>query len=122
MLTDNTLGYSRLQLHIHTPNLDDIWLEGYEQGIKEYAESNNPFPEDTQEHRHWDDGWWAGFYNEDPMFEHDNSTKPDATESSYPQSTSQHTISFNQWFLACGEICSGGLASFAAFQLANHIL
>jgi len=38
--TDNlALGYSRLQLHIHTPNLEEIWLEGYTQGHQEYAKN-----------------------------------------------------------------------------------
>ena len=50
------------------PNLEDTWLEGYEAAQGDQEEEENPFPVGSAEYRFWGSGWWAGFYEEPPLF------------------------------------------------------
>jgi len=49
-------------------SLEEAWMEGYHQAGLEMAETENPFTANTQEHTYWQEGWWAGFYCEAPLF------------------------------------------------------
>lgn len=62
------LPHLRLQLNIKHPELEDCYVDGYECALAEIGEEENPFAENTPEHEHWQEGWWAGFYGEQPLF------------------------------------------------------
>lgn len=63
------LCYTKLSLHVHNPDLDDTWREGYEMAQNNCQDTSNPFETFTIEHEYWSEGWWAGFYNEEPLFQ-----------------------------------------------------
>lgn len=63
------LPHIRLQLNIDKPDFDDCYAEGYQCALKEVDELENPYPAGTPEYQFWQDGWWAGFYGEEPLFE-----------------------------------------------------
>ncbi len=69
MSQDNDiLACSRLQLHLDKPDFEEVWLHGYESAFSNEDESVNPYHLGTREYQQWQDGWWAGFYEEDPLF------------------------------------------------------
>lgn len=58
-----------LRFNIDHPNLEDCYALGYECAEQELDETTNPFKPDTIEAEQWQEGWWAGFYGEAPLFE-----------------------------------------------------
>lgn len=75
----DALPHLRLQLNTKCPKLEDCWMDGYEAAQAGVEEDDNPFESDSNEHEHWCQGWWAGFYAEEPMYQAvgdlDNATK-----------------------------------------------
>lgn len=69
-MTDNTelLSHMRLHFHVQHPSYDEVWLEGFDEGQNEFNEEDNPYPEDSMAYQFWNDGWWAAFYGEAPLF------------------------------------------------------
>jgi len=63
------LPHIRLKFNIDNPSLEDCWAEGYESGQAEVTEKENPHEKDTPEFLQWREGWWAGFYGEEPIYE-----------------------------------------------------
>jgi hypothetical protein len=58
----------KLRFNIDHPTIEDCYSYGYECALNEIEEGENPFAEKTQEHLQWQEGWWAGFYGEEPLF------------------------------------------------------
>lgn len=65
-----TQGELEFLLHRNTATrgLESCWMEGYYYASIGHDESKNPFKHNTIEHKYYSDGWWAGFYNEEPLF------------------------------------------------------
>ena len=55
--------------NINHPSLEECYCDGYACAKAEFDESANPFKKDSVEARHWSEGWWAGFYGEEPLFD-----------------------------------------------------
>ena len=72
--TAELLSVLKLQLNVKHPSVEDSYLYGYEAAIAGIEEQDNPFRENTCEYDHWSDGWWAGFYGEEPLFSQNEST------------------------------------------------
>lgn len=64
----NVLPDVRLRFHIEHPALEDCYREGYVAGMEDIREEDNPYEVDSVEHAHWQEGWWAGFYGEEPLY------------------------------------------------------
>lgn len=62
----------RLQLNVAKPNLEDVWTEGYEVSMSGGHEESNPYEINSTEHEHWSQGWWAGFYGEEPLYQNES--------------------------------------------------
>lgn len=58
-----------LQAQTQLEDLEECWLAGYETAEQEKAENANPYRKGSKEARFWNDGWWAGFYEEPKSFE-----------------------------------------------------
>lgn len=58
----------RLRFNIDHPSIEECYVYGYECATAEIDEESNPFAEGTEEYNQWSDGWWAGFYGEEPLF------------------------------------------------------
>ena len=65
---DELLPYINLKMNLEHPDLEACYAEGYQCALMEGLENESPFGEDTVEHQHWIDGWWDGYYREEPMF------------------------------------------------------
>ena len=63
------LPHIRLKYHLEHPGLDECWSDGYECAIHDLSEDENPYDEHTPEGEHWLQGWWAGFYGEERLFD-----------------------------------------------------
>lgn len=67
-MSDNILAFVRLNLHVAMPDLEETWLDGYQTAMVDLPEENNPYPMSSQEYECWSEGWWAGYYQEQPLF------------------------------------------------------
>lgn len=71
--TAELLSVLKLELNVKHPSVEECYVYGYEAAVAGIEEQDNPFRENTCEYGHWSDGWWAGFYGEDPLFSLDGS-------------------------------------------------
>lgn len=62
------LPHIKLRLNIDHPGYEECYAYGYECAVAEIAEEDNPFAEGCDEFEQWAEGWWAGFYGEEPLF------------------------------------------------------
>ena len=67
--TNEMLPYAKLRFNIEHPNFEECYAHGYEYGLKEIDESENPFAEGSKEFEQWQEGWIAGFYREEPIYD-----------------------------------------------------
>lgn len=58
----------RLHFNIKHPTMEEAYWYGYECAHADIQEEDNPFAAGTTESDSWMEGWWAGFYNEEPLF------------------------------------------------------
>ncbi len=85
---NNILPIVRLFFHIKVCSYHDLWLEGYEDCQQSFDSVSNPYLENSIEYDYWEDGWWAAFYDEPPLFTlegdviHLTDTPPDPTTNS----------------------------------------
>lgn len=59
----------KLRLHIAYPSHEETYSFGYECAKAGMTEEENPYTKDSQLFEDWLEGWWAGFYEEEPLFE-----------------------------------------------------
>lgn len=62
------LPHLKLKFHVDNPTLEECYVYGYECALADVDEADNPYNMDTPERDQWLEGWWAGFYNEQPLF------------------------------------------------------
>lgn len=62
------LPHLKLRFNIDHPELEDCYAYGYECARHEIAEEENPFTLGTLEYDNWQEGWWAGYYGEEPLY------------------------------------------------------
>lgn len=58
----------RLRFNIEHPSFEDCYAYGYECASAEISEEENPFRVGSKESEQWREGWWAGFYGEEPLY------------------------------------------------------
>ncbi len=129
MMNDTSLSVAKLQLHVDFPDIEEVWLDGYECANKEASESQNPYPKHSLEHIQWSEGWWAGFYGEEPLFELAGAkaaatvTAPETTvataKASKPVLWQQDNIKY--WITRLTQLAGALVASAAFYQLADIV-
>lgn len=62
------LPHLKFRFHVDHPTLEECYAYGYECALANVQEDDNPFQWNTIEREQWLEGWWAGFYNEQPLF------------------------------------------------------
>ncbi|KTD33157.1 transmission trait enhancer protein LetE [Legionella nautarum] len=67
--TTELLPHIKLRFNIEHPSFEECYSYGYECALAEVGEDENPFPEGSHEYEQWQEGWWAGFYGEKPLYE-----------------------------------------------------
>lgn len=78
--TTALLPHIKLRFNIEHPSYEECYLFGYECANAEVTEEDNPFRTGSQEAEQWLEGWWAGFYGDEPLFTMNN-TAADEVES-----------------------------------------
>lgn len=66
--TNVLLPHIKLRLNIDHPSYEECYAYGYECALAELDEESNPYREGSDECEHWLEGWWAGFYGEEPLY------------------------------------------------------
>lgn len=66
--TTTILPHIKLRFNIEHPSYEESYVYGYECALAEVSEEENPFKVGTSEAAQWSEGWWAGFYGEQPLF------------------------------------------------------
>lgn len=59
----------RLILQSSSIPVDNIWQDGYYAAQDDIELTSNPYKYNQDEYKHWEDGWWAGFYGEPNIIE-----------------------------------------------------
>ncbi len=123
MNTTNTLLPDiRLRFNIDYPNLEDCYAYGYECATAEISEAENPFRAGSSESDQWLEGWWAGFYGEQPLYDLAYEAESTANEIEAANDHFYHGHSLNGIFTRVFEI-TGMLAVSAAvgYQLLDLV-
>jgi hypothetical protein len=58
----------KLRFNIEHPSFEECYVYGYECALANLAEEENPFRAGSPEAEQWLDGWWAGTFGEEPLF------------------------------------------------------
>ncbi len=74
------LPHIKLRFSIEHPSFEECYAFGYECAIAEISEAENPFLAGTKDSEQWLEGWWAGFYGEEPLYQFNDLTDAFATE------------------------------------------
>jgi hypothetical protein len=61
----------KLKFNIDHPSIEECYAFGYECAQAELSEEENPYKGGTLESETWIEGWWAGFYGEEPIHKMD---------------------------------------------------
>ncbi|MDI1352997.1 MAG: transmission trait enhancer LetE, partial [bacterium] len=67
--TTALLPHIKLRFNIEHPTYEESYMFGYECALSEVAEEDNPFRAGSPESEQWLEGWWAGAYEEKPLFD-----------------------------------------------------
>ena len=107
-----------LRFHIKNPNLEECYASGYEAAQAELTEETNPFAHGSINHAHWLDGWWDGFYNEQPAFE--------LAQDAVDESTAANEYAFHEgldkWIIRFLEITSViAVSALVGYQLIDLV-
>jgi len=116
---------AQLKLHVEVPDLDETWLDGYESGLYEKPEESNPYQMGTSEYEAWTEGWWAGFYKEEPLFNTDGSVNQQALVVEPTIETQQATekkVATRKYIIKAVEIFSIFAAAAVAYQLSDMLM
>ncbi len=79
----------KLRFNIEHPTFEECYAYGYESALADVAEEENPYVVGTKESEQWMEGWWAGFYGEEPLYEMTHDTQDSDLEAAnddiYPE-------------------------------------
>ena len=125
----NALAYAQLQFQVEVPNLEETWLDGYQAGMKEQAEESNPYAMDSKEYALWNEGWWAGFYQEEPLFSLDGTVHAKQTKAQVMQAEKKAEKSVSKiakmpgkYIIRTIQIFGAILAAAVCYQLADLVI
>lgn len=63
------LPHIKFQFDLKHPTLEECYIFGYECALANVEEEANPYEVASKEGEQWVEGWWAGFYGEEPLFD-----------------------------------------------------
>lgn len=72
------LPHIKLKFNIDHPSYEECYLFGYECGLSEIPEEENPFKQHSHQAEQWLEGWWAAVTGEGPLFEENSLDMEDA--------------------------------------------
>jgi ribosome modulation factor len=69
MKEDILLPHLRLKLNLEHLNFESCYCDGYLAAAEDRKIEDSPFKENSKEQEYWLEGWWAGFYGEEALFD-----------------------------------------------------
>ncbi|NQY43237.1 MAG: hypothetical protein HRT87_07845 [Legionellales bacterium] len=60
-------NYVRFLKSVQKPDLEGVWLDGRDCAENKLSLQENPYNKDSKEYFYWNEGWWAGFYEEEQI-------------------------------------------------------
>lgn len=121
--TTTLLSMLQLKLNIDHPSVEESYVYGYEAAKAGVEEDNNPFSPGTREGELWAEGWWAGFYGEEPLFTLDDTAELKPVEQTI-QAANDHAFSdtMGSLFVKVLEITSViGVAALVGYQVLDLV-
>ena len=69
-MNDHTsiLPHLKFRFNLEHPSLEECYVYGYECACAGILEGENPYREASREADEWSEGWWAGFYGNERLF------------------------------------------------------
>jgi|TARA_R110000868_G_scaffold155976_1_gene382637 hypothetical protein len=61
----------KFRFHVKYPTLEECYAYGYESARADVQEDDNPYVTNSLNYEQWSEGWWAGFYDDQPLFSFD---------------------------------------------------
>lgn len=110
--TTALLPHIKLRFNIDHPSYEECYLFGYECGLSEVSEGENPFKEGSHEAEQWLEGWWAGVFGEKPLFDM-NSIESEAMDLFQDEAANDHVYCHKHSFLSLVFEISGAIAASA---------
>jgi ribosome modulation factor len=107
------LPHIKLRFNIDHPSYEECYLFGYECGISEVTEEENPFKEGSREAEQWLEGWWAGVFGEKPIFDVENPLGERESDLEREFAANDHQYSTKHSFLSLVIEISGAIAASA---------
>lgn len=115
------LPHLKLQFNIDHPSYEECYLFGYECALSEVAEEENPFKANSQESEQWLEGWWAGVYGEEPLYDinslDQNEKELDKIVSANDQQYVQKHSFLSLVFEISGAIAASAIVGYQLFEL-----
>ena len=122
--TTSLLSMLKLKLNIEYPSVEESYVYGYEAAKAGVEEEDNPFTPKTRESEHWSEGWWAGFYGEEPVFSLDLNDQEQETIQAPISVANDHTYNdgMGGLFVRVLEITSViGVAALVGYQVLDLV-
>lgn len=66
--TTSLLPDIKLRFNIEHPSFEECYAYGYACAEAGIAEDANPYRASSKASEQWIEGWWAGFYGEEPLY------------------------------------------------------
>lgn len=98
------LPHIKLRFHVDNPSLEECYVYGYECAQADITEQENPYLDGSQENEQWAEGWWAGFYNEQPLFSFEAEAQSDSEDLEPVNDPSYHNKGHDNYFFRVLEI------------------
>ena len=120
--TNAMLPHLKLRFNIEHPTIEESYHFGYECALAELDIEENPFLEGTLSYDHWQEGWWAGFYGEKPLFEfaeYSDEVKPldvdaAANDADYYQ---DKTTIVRKWLKITGALAASAIVGYQVIDM-----
>ena len=102
----NVIPDVTFRFNVDYPSLEECYVYGYECGLSGIEEENNPYPVNSLNHEQWLEGWWAGFYEAEPLFSFDAEAPEDSAAELKPANDHSFHDTCENYFLRALEIAS----------------
>lgn len=110
------LPHVKLLFNVKHPTIEESYAYGYECAKYDVPEAENPFAYGSKEHEQWSNGWWDGFYGDEPLFSidsKDNEVIP-ANDNSYHEEKDSFVLKL---FEISGVIVISALVGYQLLEL-----
>lgn len=115
------LPHIKLRFNINHPSYEESYVCGYECGLAEIDEEDNPFKEGTQQKEQWLEGWWDAMSGEQPLFDLNSIEHEEASlvkENSANDAQYGHKHSFLSLVIEIsGAIAASAIVGYQLFEL-----